>query len=148
MRTSTGPAISVMLRGCAGLSRLGHDGSGGQHLHARLADGDDVRAGAHLLQPIDEMGDIVVEAEAAVRGADIAGIVPVGDADIVLRQHGAHQAAQQSGEMPGQGRHHQHARLRTSTSFLKCRSVPNGVTASGSSVTATSRLPIRTVSMP
>jgi hypothetical protein len=33
-------------------------------------------------------------------------------------------------------------------SFLKCSSVPNGVTSAASSVTATSRLPTMTLSMP
>ena len=35
-----------------------------------------------------------------------------------------------------------------SMSFLKCSSVPNGVTSAASSVTATSRLPTVTLSMP
>ena len=43
MRVSIGPAISVMLRGCGGAPGLGHDCRGREHLHARLADGDDVR---------------------------------------------------------------------------------------------------------
>ena len=58
------------------------------------------------------MADIVVEAEAAVRGRHVARIVPVGDVDVVLGQHGAHGGAQQRREMAGQRRDQQHARLR------------------------------------
>ena len=41
----------------------------------------------------------------------VAGIDPVGQVDVVVRQHGRHRAAQQRGEMPRQRRHHQQLRL-------------------------------------
>ena len=47
--------------------------------------------------------------------------------------------------MAGQRRHHQHARLGDSTSLRKRSRVPKGVDATASSVTATSRLPTRTL---
>ena len=110
-RVSIGPAISVMLRGCAGLLGFGHHGGRGQHLHAGLAHGDHVRAGPIFSSNLMRWLDVVVEAEAAGVSAHIAGIVPIGYADVVLRQQRAHQAAQQRGEVAGQRRHDQHARL-------------------------------------
>ena len=67
MRVSIGPAIRVMLRGWAGLLGLRHDRRRRQHLHAGLADGDDVRAGTDRLEEVDHVVDVFVEAEAAVR---------------------------------------------------------------------------------
>ncbi len=67
---------------------------------------------------------------AAVR--DVARVVPVGDVDVVLGQHGAHGAAQQRGEMARTAaRPAARAAARCSMSFLKCSSVPNGVTCGG-----------------
>ena len=64
-RGSIGPAISVIERGVAGMLVLRHDGDGGERLHAGLADGEHMRAGADRLEEADEVVDIVVDAEAA-----------------------------------------------------------------------------------
>jgi hypothetical protein len=64
------------------------------------------------LQEADHVAGIFVEAEAAVRDRNIARIVPIGNVDVMFGQHGAHGGAQQGGEMAGQRRHQQHARLR------------------------------------
>ena len=58
------------------------------------------------------MIDVFVEAEPAGGQRHVARVVPIGDVDVVLGQHGAHGAAQQRREMAGQRRHQQHARLR------------------------------------
>ena len=111
-RVSIGPGHQ---RHAARLRRvvvLGHDGDGGQHLHAGLADGDDVRARPHRLEEPDDVVDVVVEAEGAVGERDVAGIVPVGDVDVVVGEQRPDRVAQQRGEMAGQRRDDQHARLR------------------------------------
>jgi len=56
--------------------------------------------------------DVVVEAEAAVAEIDVARVVPVGDVDVVLGQHGAHCVTQQGREVARERRHQQHARPR------------------------------------
>ena len=66
-RVSIGPAISVMLRGCAGLPSCAITRRRGEHRHAGLADREHMRAGADHLEEVDEVLDIFVEAEAAVR---------------------------------------------------------------------------------
>ena len=58
------------------------------------------------------MFDVVVETERAVAERHVAHVVPVGDVDVVLGEHGAHGGAQQRREMAGQRRDQQHARLR------------------------------------
>ena len=95
-----GPAMSVMLRGCAGSSPFGHHGDGGQHGDAGLTHGDDVGLGAHRLEEPDDVGDVVVEAEPSRGQRHVARIVPVGQVHVVLGEHGADGAAQERGEMP------------------------------------------------
>ena len=97
------------LRGIAGLR---HHRGGDEHGDARLAHRHDVRAWPDRLQETDQVRDIVVEAEPAVRERDIAHVVPVGDVDVVLGQHGAHGTAQERREMTRQRRDQEHARLR------------------------------------
>jgi len=55
--------------------------------------------------------DIFVQAEPAVIDRHVAGIVPVGQIDVVIGQQGLHGAAQQRREMAGHRRHQQHPRL-------------------------------------
>ena len=55
---------------------------------------------AHHLEELDQVLDIFVEAEAAVPDADVAGIGPVGDVDVMVRQQNAHGIAQKRREMP------------------------------------------------
>ena len=75
-----------MLRGWQALPVLRHDGDGGQRLHAGLADRDEMGVRPDRLDEPDQVADIVVEAEAAVRQADVARVVPVGDVDVVIAQ--------------------------------------------------------------
>ena len=147
-RVSTGPAISVMLQRRGGLPSCGHQRGGGEHLHAGLADREHVRAGADASQEMDDVGDIFVEAERAGGERHVAGVVPIGDVDVVVLQQGLDRVAQQRGEMARQRRHDQHARLGDPVSFRKWRKVANGVTSAATSVTVTSALPTRTLSMP
>ncbi len=110
-RVSIGPAIKVMLRGCAGFSLCAITRDGLQHRDAGLADREHMGALADRLDELDQVVDIFVEAEPAGGARDVAHVVPVGDVDVVLGQHGAHGAAQQRGEMARQRRHQQNARL-------------------------------------
>ena len=93
------------------VSRLRHDGDGGEDLHARLADGDDVRARPDRLEEADDVLDIFVEAEGAVLDADVAAIVPIRDEDVVVGKQRPDGAAQQRREMAGQRRDEEHARF-------------------------------------
>jgi hypothetical protein len=70
-----------------------------------------VGALAHHLKELHDVLDVFIEAEPAVLAVDIAHVVPVGDVDVVLGEHGADGPAQQRGEMSGQRRHQQHPRL-------------------------------------
>src|SRR5215813_5053909 len=92
--------------------RLRHHGGGDKRCDARLANRDDVSAGADRLEKVDEVLDIVVETELAIRERYVARVVPVRDVDIMISQHGVRGGTQQRREMPGQRRHQQHARLR------------------------------------
>jgi len=88
-----------MLRGCAALPGLRHHRGGNEHRDTRLAHRHDVRARPNRLQETDQVRDIIVEAEPAVYERDIAHVVPIGNIDVVLGQHGAHGAAQERREM-------------------------------------------------
>jgi hypothetical protein len=45
--------------------------------------------------------DVFVQTESAMRRRNVPHIVPIGNVDVVLGQHGTHGAAQKSGEMTG-----------------------------------------------
>jgi hypothetical protein len=101
-----------MLRGCAGFGFLRHHRSGDEDGDAGLAHRDHMGARPDGLEKIDDVLDVFVEAEPAVRPRDVADIVPVGDVDVVIGEQRAHGRAQQRREMSRQRRHQQHARLR------------------------------------
>ena len=111
MRQSIGPAIRVSERGSHGCFCAGHHGRRDHRLHAGLADGDDVRARAEVLEHLDQVVDILLEPEAALRQRHFARVLPVGDVDVMVLQHGLHGVAQEGGEVAGQGRDDQHLRL-------------------------------------
>ncbi len=58
---------------------------------------------ADRLQELHQVGDVVVEAEPAGAERHVAGIVPVGDVDVVVGEQRAHRAAQERAEMPDRG---------------------------------------------
>ena len=91
---------------------LRHHARRDQRADARLAHGDHMRAGSDLLQEADQVRSVIVEAERPIAERDIAGIVPVGNVDVMFGEHGAHGGAQQCREMSRQRRDQQHARLR------------------------------------
>ena len=99
---------AARLRLVAGLR---HHGGGGEHGDAGLAHRQHVGARPHHFQKLDQMIDIFVEAEAAGGQRHVTGIMPVGDIDVVVGQHGAHGRPQERREMAGQRRHHEDARL-------------------------------------
>ncbi len=63
---------------------LTHDGGGRERGHRRLADRDHVRTRTQLVEKGDQMLGILVEAEFALIERNVAGIVPVGDVDVVI----------------------------------------------------------------
>ena len=64
-----------------------------------------------MLQHADQVVDIFLEAEAPLHERDLARILPVGDVDIVVLQHGLHRVAQECREVTGKGSDDQHFRL-------------------------------------
>ena len=96
---------------CRRMIILRHHGDRGQHRHRRLADAHDMAARPEEVEELDHMLDILVEAEAAGGDRHVAGVVPVGDKNIVVPQQHLDRAAQQCGEMAGHRRHQQHLRL-------------------------------------
>jgi len=86
---------------------LRHQRHGREHLDAGLADREHMGAGTHRLEETEEMVDIFIEAEAPGFRRYVAGVVPVGDEDVMLRQQGLDRVAQQGGEMPRERRHDQ-----------------------------------------
>ena len=95
-----------------GVVVLGHERCGGERLHAGLADGDHVRAGAHDPEELDEVLGVAVQPERARRHGDLAGVVPVREVDVVLGEHRPHGRAQERREVPGHRRDEQHGGLR------------------------------------
>ena len=81
-------------------------------------------------------------------GGDVAGVVPIGDVHVVLRQHGAHGAAQQGGEVAGHGGDQHDLGWLAGASFRKRSKVANGVRSATSSRTATSPPPALIRSIP
>jgi hypothetical protein len=100
------------------LAVLGHQGGGGQHRRARLADGDHVGAGTDFSQHVADVVDVVVEVEAAVEDRRLASIDPVGDEHLVVLQERLDGAAQQGGVVPAHGRDEQQRRLKPALARL------------------------------
>ena len=108
------------------VDRAGHQGHGArlcwigglrhyrdrcQHCNAGLTDRENVRGWPDHFQKFDQVISIFVDGEATGGKRNVACVVPVGDEDIVLRQHSAHCRAQQRREVPRKRRHQEHARL-------------------------------------
>ena len=91
--------------------RLGHDGGGGERLNRRLTDRHHMRALAHHAEELHQVIHVIVEPERTVGERHVAGIMPIGDVDVVVGQQGAHRAAQQRGEMARERRDDEHLGL-------------------------------------
>ena len=98
--------------GPVGVIVRGHQRAGGQDRRSRLADADDVGAGADLAQHGPDVVDIVEEIEPALEHRHLAGVDPVSDIDVVVLQEAFDRSAQQGGVVAGQGGHDQHRRGR------------------------------------
>ena len=96
------------------LAAAGHQRDGGQRRHGRLADADDMAVVVAALQVVDEVlqvVDVVVEVELALGQRHQARVLPLGDVDLVVLEHGAHGLAQQGRIVARQGSDDQHHRL-------------------------------------
>ena len=111
-RVSIGPAISVMLRGCAVLPDWAMTAAAASTCTQGWQTATTCARSPSVSSQLMRCVDVVVEPEAAVVDAHVARIVPIGYADIVVRQQRAHQTAQQCGKVPRERRHHQNLRLR------------------------------------
>ena len=89
-----------------------HQRGRGQHRHRRLAHRDDMGVAAEAMQDADDVVDVVVEIEAALRQRHHARVHPVGDVDVVVGQEGFDRAAQQRGVVARHRRDDQHLGLR------------------------------------
>jgi TPR repeat protein len=83
------------VRRLGGVVVFRHDGRGSQRRHAGLAHGHHVGVWAYGFDEADHVGYVVVQPEDAVRQRHIAGVVPVGDVNVVVLQQRAHGFAQQ-----------------------------------------------------
>jgi hypothetical protein len=85
------------------------------------ADRHHMRARSDPVEEGDQMVGVILEPEPAVAARDVAGIVPVGDVDVVVLQQRLHGAAQQRREMAGHRRHQQQARLLRRVHLLEAQ---------------------------
>ena len=70
-----------------------------------------VRAGADMFEELDQIIDIVVQIERAFAQRHHLRVPPIGDVDVMPRQHPLHGAAQQRGVVPRHRRYDQQSRL-------------------------------------
>ena len=70
-----------------------HDGCGGEARNRRLAHREHMRARPDMLEPADQIVDIIVEIEFARFQRDVAGIAPVGDPHVMVGDHPLDRAA-------------------------------------------------------
>ena len=115
-----------MLRELCRVFALRHRSHCCEHGDAGLAHRDHMGALADRFEELDQVRDVFVEAEPAVLAIDVAHVVPVGDEDVMLRQHGLHGAAQQLPRYvtPTAVQPASPGGCSASISFLKCSSVP------------------------
>jgi hypothetical protein len=91
----------------------------GEHRHRRLADRNHVRVAAKEMQDRDQIVDVIVEIEAAVRQRHHARVDPLGEVDVMVGQKALDGAAQQCRIMPRHRRHDEEARLRPARRMLE-----------------------------
>jgi hypothetical protein len=65
---------------------LGHHGRGRQRSHGGLAHRQQVRTRPQHAEEVDHMGNVFIQAKAAMLQGNIACIAPVGDVDVVVAQ--------------------------------------------------------------
>ncbi len=85
-----------------------HERDGRKNGDGGLAHAHDVHIALVHVEQLDQVVDVVVEVEGALHQRHHARVDPVGDIDIVAREHGLDRAAQQRGEMARHRRHDQH----------------------------------------
>ena len=90
-----------------------------EHRHRGLAHRYDVGVAAEQMQDRDQIVDVVVEIEAALRNRHHARVDPLGDVDVVVGQEALDGAAQQRRVMPRHRRDDEQARLRTARQVLE-----------------------------
>ncbi len=111
MRVSIGPAIKVSVAGRAGwlssdmIAAAASADTEGWQIATMCA------RGPQLVEKSDEVLGIFVEPEFALVERNVAGVMPVGNVNVVILQQGFDGAAQQRGEVAGHRRDQQHARL-------------------------------------
>ena len=98
--------------GNIGVLRRLHAGDRRHHRHRRLAHRQHMHVAVQEVQHRDHVVDIVVEVEPAFGERHHAGVGPIGDIDVVVRQQAFHGPAQQRGIVTRHRRHDQQARLR------------------------------------
>ena len=111
MRASIGPAIRVMLRGCAGLASAAITATAasaethGWQTAITCAPGPMNSRKRMMCSVYSSSPNLPCSS------ADVARVVPIGDVDVILGQQCLHRAAQQCREVPRQRGDYQNARL-------------------------------------
>ena len=82
------------------------------------------RARPEHAQPLNDVVDIILEAEDAGGKGDVARIMPIGNANIVIGEQRLDRLAQEGCEVPRKRGHHQHARLSLLDVFLEMQERP------------------------
>ena len=86
-RASMGPAMRVMLRGCAGWRPSAITATAPRTATHGWQTATTCDSGPIAFKEADDVVDEVVQAERSVLEGNVAGVVPVGDVDIVLGEH-------------------------------------------------------------
>ena len=91
----------------------------GEDRDRRLAHRDDMRVAAEQMQDRDQVVDVIVEIEGALRHRHHPCIGPLGDVDVVIGEEALDRAAQQGRVMPRHRRDDEEARLRPAWRVLE-----------------------------
>ena len=95
----------------------------GERRDAGLAHRDDVAILADMVDEVDDVLGIVLEAEPALFELYVARIQPVGDEHLMVSQHCADRAAQKRGEVAGHRRDEQHLGIGRAALLLKVKQI-------------------------
>ena len=88
-----------------------HHGGGDDQRHRGLTDPERMHARTEVVQNLDQVVDVVVQAEIAVDDRDDPRVRPVGDVDVAMGQEGRDRAAQERRVMARHRRDDQELRL-------------------------------------
>ena len=101
-RVDAGIHRSAHQRHAARLVRIighGHITGGHQHRHTGLTHRQHMCVRPQMLHKLNQVIDIIIEVEGTIAERYIAGVAPIGDVDLMIRQKLAHRTTQQRSEV-------------------------------------------------